>query len=535
MPPRFDSSIASLPATNDRRWWILGVLVLSLVIVMTANSSLNLAIPSLVRDTNASSTELQWIVDAYALVFAGLLLTAGAMGDRYGRKGMLMAGLAIFGSMSALATTATSPTTLIAIRAVQGAGAALIMPGTLSILAAAFPPHERTRAIAIWAGFASSGAALGIIGSGWLLEHYWWGSVFLVNVPIVATSLILVAALVPTSRDPRRTPLDVPGAAVSIVALGALLYGIIEAPEQGWTDPQTLAAFGLAALASVLFVMRELRAAHPMLDLRFFARPGFSIGTATISMTFFAMFGMWFLMTQYLQSVRGFTPLEAGIRTLPMVVTMMIAAPRSARLVARFGNRTVLTVGLGLVASAFVVLATIDAQTDYWVIAVGFICLGAGMGNVTAPATGAIMTALPIAKAGVGSAVNDTAREVGGSLGIAVLGSILAAGYRHDVASVPGLAPESATTARQSIGAALQEATRLGGDNGARLADAARSAYVNALSLSLLVAAVAIIVTIVVVQRSLPRTAASPAHASHDVPSPADGSDVGDLAAEAAS
>jgi MFS transporter, DHA2 family, integral membrane protein len=512
MPPRFDptGSFSAAPSglplasrADDRRWWILGILVLSLVVVMTANSSLNLAIPNLVRDTNASSTQLQWIVDAYALVFAGLLLTAGAVGDRFGRKGALLVGLGVFGSMSLLATTADDPASLIAIRAVQGLGAALIMPGTLSILAAVFPPHERARAIAIWAGFAASGAAIGIIGSGWLLNHFWWGSVFFVNVPITAIALALVAVLVPTSRDPSGAPFDLLGALLSIVGLGALLFGIIEGPELGWTDPLTIAGFVVAAAALVAFIAWERACPTPMLDLRFFSNPAFSVGTTTIALTFFAMFGMWFLMTQYLQLVRGYTPLQAGVRTLPMVVMMMVTAPRSARWAERFGRRAVISAGLVLAIAAFGVLASVDLHTSYWVLAVGLVLLGAGMGNIGAPATGAIMASIPVAKAGVGSAVNDTAREVGGSLGIAVLGSLLASGYRANL-HVDGLAGSSAITAQHSLGAAILEADRLG-DGGIALAAAARAAYVNAMSAALLIAAFALLVTLGFVRRYLPR------------------------------
>ena len=494
------------PPVDDRRWWVLGVLVLSLVVVMTANTSLNLAIPSLVRETHASSTQLQWIVDAYALVFAGVLLTAGAIGDRFGRKGALLCGLVIFGSMSLLATTADDPGALIAIRAIQGLGAAFIMPGTLSILAAVFPPHERARAIAVWAGFASSGAAIGIIGSGWLLEHFWWGSVFFVNVPIIAIAIVLVAALVPTSRDPAGVRLDGVGAALSIIGLGFLLFGIIEGPERGWTDPLTVAGFVIALLAVTAFMAWELHTERPMLDLRFFADPAFSVGTVTIALTFFSMFGMWFLMTQYLQSVRGYTPLDAGIRTLPMVAAMMLAAPRSARLAERFGRRAVISAGLLFMTAALATLASLDMDTSYWVLAGGLVLLGIGMGNVAAPATGAVMTALPLAKAGVGSAVNDTAREVGGALGIAVLGSLLASGYRANIdSSASALSDQSATVAKQSVGAALQESALLGGDAGAGLANAARSAYVDAMSTALFVAAIVLLLTVAVVWRYLPR------------------------------
>jgi MFS transporter, DHA2 family, integral membrane protein len=500
-----DHSTALRAPGYDRRWWVLGVLVLSLVVVMTANTSLNVAIPSIVRDTGASPTQLQWIVDAYALVFAGLLLTAGAMGDRFGRKGALMVGLAIFGTMSLLATMAQDPAALIAIRATQGLGAALLMPGTLSILAAVFPPDERPRAIAIWAGFAGSGAALGIVGSGWLLEHFWWGSVFFVNVPIVAVALVLVAWLVPTSRDPRRLPLDVIGALLSIVALGSLLFAIIEGPERGWTDGVTLGAFAAAAVGLAGFLAWERRREFPMLDLRFFASRPFTVGTSTIALTFFAMFGTFFIMTQYLQSVRGYTPLEAGVRILPMMAAMIPASTLSARWASRFGARAVLITGLTLLSAGLLVLASLGTTTSYWVLAGGLVLLGTGIGNVAAPATGAVMSSLPVAKAGVGSAVNDTAREVGGALGIAVLGSLLSAGYRASLGGVAGVPEASLATAERSIGAALQEASRLGGDAGAALTAAARSAYADAMGAALVVAAAVTLLTIAFVRRSLPR------------------------------
>jgi EmrB/QacA subfamily drug resistance transporter len=439
------------------------------------------------------------------LVFAGVLLTAGAMGDRFGRKGALMWGLAIFGSMSLLATMAVDPGALIAIRAVQGLGAALLMPGTLSILAAVFPPEERSRAIAIWAGFAGSGAAIGIVGSGWLLEHFWWGSVFFVNVPIVATALVLVAWLVPTSRDPRGLPLDVVGALLSIVALGALLFGIIEGPELGWTDGVTVGGFALAAVALAGFVTWERRREFPMLDLQFFASRPFAVGTTTIALTFFAMFGLFFLMTQYLQSVRGYTPLEAGVRILPMMAAMIPASVLSARWAARVGSRAVLSAGLTLLTAGLLVIASLGTTTSYWVLAVGLLLLGTGMGNVAAPATGAVMASLPVAKAGVGSAVNDTAREVGGALGIAVLGSLLSSAYRSSLDGVGGVPEASLAAGERSIGAALQEAARLGGDTGATLAGAARSAYADAMGTALLVAAAVTLAAIGFVRRSLPR------------------------------
>ncbi|MGH7535417.1 MAG: MFS transporter, partial [Gemmatimonadales bacterium] len=303
---------------HERRWWIHAVLCLSLVLVVVGNTVLNVALPTLVRELGASAADLQWIVDSYALVFAGLLLLCGALGDRFGRKGALTAGLWIFGLASAASAWASSAGVLIVLRAVQGLGAALIMPATLAILANVFPPHERPKAIAIWAGLAGAGAAIGPVASGFLLEHFWWGSVFLVNVPLVFTALIAGRVLVPTSKNPNAEQLDPVGAVLSMVGLSGVLYGIIEGPTHGWAAPATLGAIlsGLAVL--IVFGFWELRTEHPMLDLRFFKNPTFSSATAAINLVFFAMFGGFFLLTQYLQLVLGYGTLEAGVRMLPM-------------------------------------------------------------------------------------------------------------------------------------------------------------------------------------------------------------------------
>ena len=273
------------PAVYERRWKILGVLCLSLVLVVVGNSSLNVALPTLQRDLGSTNTQLQWIVDAYAIVFAGLLLPAGALGDRFGRKGALQLGLVIFGLASLLATMADSSNQLIATRAMMGFGAAFVMPATLSILANVFPPGERARAIAIWAGFSGAGAAIGPVLSGFMLEHFWWGSVFLVNVPIVIGALIAGAVLVPTSRDPNHGRLDPIGALVSVVALASLLYAIIEAPVKGWGSTETLAAFAVSAVFAVGFVLWERRNPHAMLPMSYFKNRRFSVGATTVTLT----------------------------------------------------------------------------------------------------------------------------------------------------------------------------------------------------------------------------------------------------------
>lgn len=488
-----------------RRWLILAVLCLSLVLVVLGNTSLNVALPTLVRELDASGSELQWIVDAYALVFGGLLLSAGAIGDRFGRKGALQNGLVMFGLASLAATIATQPEHLVAARAAMGVGAAFIMPATLSILTNVFPPEERGRAIGVWAAFAGVGGAIGPIVGGWLLDHFWWGSIFFLNVVVVVAALGFGLVLVPTSRDPRHTRLDPAGAALSIVALGALLYGIIEGPEEGWTAPVTLGAFGIALLVGAGFVRWELRAAHPMLPMQYFRDPRFSVGSTAIALAFFAMFGMFFLLTQYLQFVLGYSPLEAGVRTLPTAVALMISAPNSDLLAARFGAHRVVGTGLVVVTGGLVGLSLLTITTPYWVLGLVLFVLGLGMGSSMAPSTGSIMAAMPQAKAGVGSAVNDTSREVGGAVGVAVLGTLLNAGYRSNLdAQVTGIVPDGVReTAGESVGAALGIANELG-EAGRPLFEAARSAFTDAMGVSFLVAAGMTLLGAVVAWRRLP-------------------------------
>jgi EmrB/QacA subfamily drug resistance transporter len=465
----------------ERRWWTLGVLCLSLVMIVVANASLNVALPTLVNDLHAGASSLQWIVDAYSLVFAGLLLTAGSLGDRYGRRLALNGGLIIFGAASGLAAFAGSASQLIAARAVMGIGAAFVMPATLSVLAHVFPPEERRQAIAIWAGFAGVGAALGGVTSGWLLEHFWWGSIFLTNVFVVAIALIAGAFLIPSAKDEHEPALDLVGAFLSIAGLGALVYAIIEAPSRGWLSGSTLAAFSIATAVLLAFSAWELRTPEPMLDLRFFRNPQFAAATGSITFVFFVMFGMIFALTQYLQLVLGYSPLEAGVRMLPWAVVYMISARRSARFVERFGQRTVVSVGLAVVGAGLVVLALSGLHADYALLVLSLVVSAGGMGMVTAPSTGAIIVSLPLNKAGVGSAVNDTTRELGGALGVAVLGSLIASLYRADL-------PASAHAATTSLGAGLEAAAQLPGSAGAVLAHSARAAYVHAFDITMLVA-----------------------------------------------
>jgi len=462
----------------QRRWWALAVLCLSLVVLAMDNTILNVALPTLARDLEATGSQLQWMVDAYLLVFAGLLLTMGAVGDRFGRKLALNAGLLVFAAASAASAFAGSPQVLIAARAAMGIGAALIMPATLSIITNTFPPTERGRAIGVWAGVAGLGIVLGPVVGGWLLERFWWGSVFLVNLPVVALAMLAGWPLVPESRDPDATPLEPIGAALSVGGLVALVYGIIQAPADGWTDPVILAAFGVAAVLAVAFGWWERRSRHPMLPLEFFGDPRFSAASGAIAMAFFALFGSVFLLTQHLQFVLGYTPLQTGVRVLPVAV-LVVAAPLAAWLVERVGTKLVVVAGLLVVAGALWLLSTVQLGGGYGLVAATLALLGIGMGFTVAPATESIMGSLPLAKAGVGSAMNDTTRQVGGALGVAVLGSVLAAGYGAAIQpALRGAPPPVARAAGDSIGAAATIAAQLG-PHGRGLLEAARSAFIQ--------------------------------------------------------
>ena len=491
----------------DRRWKVLAVLCTSLVVVIVGNTTLNVALPTIQRELDASQTALQWMVDSYALVFAGLLLTAGAIGDRFGRKGALQVGLGIFFVASLVAGMVETTGGIVAMRAVMGVGAAFVMPGTLSILANVFPPEERPKAIAIWAGLSGAGAGIGPIASGYLLNHYSYGSVFFVNLPIIALALLAGHFLLPRSRDVQQTRLDPVGAGLSIVGLVTVVYALIEAPEHGWASARTLgtAAAGLAVLSA--FGWWELRTEHPMLDLRFFKNPRFSMAAGGVTLIFFTMFGMFFLITQYFQLVLGYTPLGAGLRGIPIVIAIMLTAPNSARLAARFGPKLTVAGGLGLVAAGLLLLLGTRVDTPYAYIAVSMVVLACGMGVAMAPLTSSIMSSIPLGKAGVGSAVNDTTRELGGALGVAVLGSLLQSTYSGRIADLAAVPEGAREVARTSLGAALKAAGGLARDDpaaGRALADGARQAYVSGMHLALLVAAVVAVVAAGLVLRYLP-------------------------------
>ena len=500
--------------SHKHRWLVLVTMCLSLLLIVVDNTIVNVALPTLRADLDASASQLQWIVDAYILVFAGLLLTMGALGDRFGRRGALALGLAIMGGASVLSAFANSADQLIATRAVMGIGGALVMPATLSIITNVFTDRkERAQAIAIWSATAGMAIAIGPVTGGWLLEHFWWGSVFLVNLPVIAVALLLGQLFVPTSKDPSAPPVDVPGALLSIVGLTALVYAIIEGPH-GWTEPKVLGGFAVAAVLLVAFVVWERRTPHPMLDVSLFRNPRFSAASGAVSLTFFGMFGSFFILTQLLQSVMGYTALQAGVRLLPMAVTQMIVAPASAKVAERVGSKIVVAGGLVVAAIGLLMASRITADAEYIDVALTLIVMAAGFAAMMPSATEAIMGSVPPEKAGVGSAVNDTTRELGGAFGVAVLGSIVSSTYgpqvRDAVAGTP-LPASAANAASDQVGAAMEIAARLPTGPSQLLHDVAASAFIDGMSTALTVGAGALALGAVVVALFLPARAADQA------------------------
>ena len=451
---------------HRRRWLILVVLALSVFLVVVDNTIVNVALPTLSRDLGASTTELQWIVDAYSLVFAGLLLAAGGLGDRIGRKGTMQVGLVIFAVTSVLGAFSTSSGQLITARALMGIGAALVFPATLAILTNVFTdPTERAKAIGAWSAVSGMAVAFGPVTGGFLLEHFWWGSVFLVNVPIVVVALVAGWFLVPTSKDPESGRFDVLGTVLSISGVGLLVLTVIEGPRWGWNSTSTIAGFAGAAVLLALFVVWERSRQHPLLDVRVFRIARFSAAAGSIAVAFFTLFGFIFIVTQYFQFVRGYSTLSAGLHTLPFAIFAGVTAPNAARLALRFGPRRVVATGLLSMMIGFIIIGFCEADTAYFgpvIISMAFIATGLGL--VTSPSTAAVMSSLPKEKAGAGAAVNDTTREVGGTLGVAVVGSVFASLYAPKIgeflAGFPQIPAEAVRAAKASMAAAIDVASR---------------------------------------------------------------------------
>jgi EmrB/QacA subfamily drug resistance transporter len=498
--------MSAVDAQRSNRTLVLASMCLALATVVSAVSSLNVALPDLARDLHATQTQLQWIVDAYAVVFAGLLLLAGALGDAFGRRHILLGGLVVFSGAACSALFVDTPGALIALRAVMGLGAAAIMPATLSIITTVFPAGERDRAVSIWAGVAGGSALLGLLVSGALLEIFSWDSIFGFSALLGLIAFVAAVRIAPNSTQ-EGTRLDTTGGLISAAGLATLVYAIIEGPERGWTDSLTLGAFAAAIVFLVAFVVWELRREQPLLDPRLFRLRGFGAGTASITVQFFAFFGFIFVILQYVQFVLGYPPFVAGIALAPLAVAVMSLSPRVPTLLERFGPARVAPVGLLLMAGGFAILSSADRGSTYWLLLAGLVPLGVGMALATTPATTAIVSSLPRAKQGVASAVNDLAREVGGALGIAVLGSALTGRYQTGVAAATaGLPADLAGHAQDALPAALAIAGRLG-PHGAALASSAQTAFVDGLGLAMVIAAASVAAAAVFVMWRAPSEA----------------------------
>ncbi|MEU5325105.1 DHA2 family efflux MFS transporter permease subunit [Streptomyces parvus] len=497
-------------AIHRRRWWILAVLMFSLLIVVLDNSILNVAVKTIASPAptgiGATQSELEWAINSYTLVFAGLLFTAGLLGDRIGRKKVLLAGTLVFGLGSALAAFSASPGELITWRALMGFGAAFVMPATLAVLMNVFERDEQPKAIGIWAGSVGLGIAIGPITGGLLLEHFWWGSIFLVNVPVVVIALIAMAILVPDSRDPKPGKVDPLGVGLSIVGLVLLVYGIIRGGELAdFTDTTVILAIAGGLLVLAGFVWHEKRSSHPAIDITYFRKPAFSAAVAAIALVFFALMGVTFFSAFYLQSVRGYSALQSGLLILPLAAAQMVFAPRARLVVDRFGARAVCTAGMLLVAAGLASFALFDAGTPVWAMCLVFFVQGTGMAHIMPPVTVAVMQALPREKAGSGSAINNTFRQVGGALGVAVLGSVLSTVYRGDIEGHLGAVPAGVRgVAGESIEATLGVAEKLGPVAGKPLAAAANDAFIGAMHVTALGSAAVALIGAVVVGLFLP-------------------------------
>ena len=509
VPSDVGSSAGSARARD--RWITLTVLCATSLLVSLDTTVLNAALPSIVRQLGATTSQLQWIVDAYAVVFAGFLLSLGALGDRLGRKWLFMAGLVVFGSGSAFAAYSGSADRLTAARALMGLGAAALMPGTLSILTNVFAvPRERLRAIGIWSGATGLGVAIGPILGGYLVTHYWWGSVFLVNVPVVIIGAIAAIWWVPNSRDPNGSRADPVGAVLSCVGLGTLLWGIIEAPERGWSSFLVIGSLAASAAMLSSFVLWERHTDHPLLPLRFFRSRRYSVAISALALTLFALLGMFFLMTQYLQSVLGYSALGAGFRIAPVALALLIVAPISVLLARRLGTRVVVACGLALCALGLGLLSTTSSTDTYTHCILPFAILGVGVALALAPSTESVMGSLPTDRAGVGSATNDAAMQVGGALGVGVLGTALSLRYQHLVGTFllhVHLSIPIRRVIESSVGGALAVAARAPHPEGTAMALEARYAFVQGMDMALVVAAAVVAAAAILVAMLLPARA----------------------------
>jgi EmrB/QacA subfamily drug resistance transporter len=494
-----------------RRWWVLGVLSVGLLMVGLDTTVLNVALPTLVRDLHASTSQLQWIVDVYALLDGGLVLFAGSLADRIGRKTTFLTGLALFGAGSAAAAYSGSPDRLIATRGLMGAGAALIMPSTLSIIATVFPrPAERARAIGIWSAAVGVGIAIGPLLGSWLLGHFWWGSVFLVNVPIAFAGVAVAIWLVPASRASVARRVDLGGVVLSLGGLGAVLWAVIEAPVYGWRSTAAIGGFGVGIVLLAAFVGWEMRRTDPMLPLGIFRHRRLAMGDLLAFLGLFALLGALFLLVQYLQFVLGYDAEQTGLRLAPAALVILVAGPLSSLLAERTGAPAVIAVGLGATGTALALLATATLQTGYPRALVAMILLGAGAGFTISPTTDAIVGSLRESDLGIGSATNSAAVQVGSSFGVAVLGSLAATTYRdhldHGTAAaiLQRFPPAALNAAQGSLGGALGLAQQLPGQLAQRLSVASRDAFLAGMHIAMFTGAVVAAVGVMIALLLMP-------------------------------
>jgi EmrB/QacA subfamily drug resistance transporter len=511
-------TIAATSPSSRRKGGILAVLCLCVLTILVDTSIVNVTLPSLTRELGASTRDLLWIVDAYNLTFAGFVLAAGSLGDRLGRKRILMVGLATFGTATLLGSLVTHVGALIACRAVMGIGAAMIFPSTLSILTNVFVEREeRAKAIGLWGATTGLAIALSPICGGALLNWFWWGSVFAAMAPLAFGALLAVAVLVPESRDEHKVGFDLPGLASSIAALTLLVYTIIEAPDMGWASARTLVSFAAALALIAGFAWWQVRTPTPMLDVRLFRNLRFSATSVSVAMAFFAVAGFMFLISQYFQLVKGHSALATGVRFLPCAITIAVMSVVGTKVALIIGNRVVIATGLGLLAVSFVWISTMSASTTYLEVVGQMILSCTGVALVNAPATEAIMGAVPANQAGVGSAVNDATREIGGTLGVAVLGSIFVSLYVSSIdgARLDSLDPGVLEAARSGLGAVVQIAPNLG-EPGRRLAEAANNGFFDGLQTACLSGAGILAAAAVFAAMFIPSRPAPPVEADLD-------------------
>jgi len=479
------------PLTSRRRAAVLATVCLAVFAINLDTTIVNVALPTLSRQLGAGTSTLQWVVDGYSLAFAALVLTGGSVGDRIGRRPVLIAGLLGFAAASALGGTFHSAAVLVILRFVMGAFAALIYPTTLSIITNAFPDRkERAGAIGVWGAVTGLGVAVGPVTGGLLLAHFWYGSVFLALVPAALVAAIATVAIIPESREPGAARLDLPGLLTSSAAIGLLVYTIIEAPQYGWGAPRSIAGFAGTVVIGVAFVLLERRAATPMLDVSLFRVPAFSAASGAVTVAFFALFGFIFLITQYMQYIRHYGTLSTGVRILPVAASIAAGSVLGARLAGRAGTRVIVVSGLALFGAAFAWIAVSATGEPYLQIAAQMVIMGTGLGLTSTPATESILSVLPPAKAGVGSAVNDATREAGGALGVAVIGSVFSSAYlsRLSASSFHALPAPAFAAARSSVAAALEVARRAPGS--ASLTQDVITSFMRGLHFACVIAAV---------------------------------------------